>query len=259
VFVFSHVGPGNDNMDLINIAKRLYWNIYFFILTKKSKDGVEYVFKRRKSDRLLIVFSSMVGKYNFVRALNKSPSDQLFIRDCWADNASYYWYEHKNDYPERYTQNLIDTVIHQHQYKEIVTLGSSKGGTAAIYFGLKNNVSLVFAGACQYRVGDYLSRHQYAGSPKQWEAVVGEKVEPEWVELLDQKLERMIGSKRGSKIRIKLIFSTEEHTYQEHIVPLIQKLDECCINHEDQVERFKDHSNVGYYFKKAIMEYFNTR
>lgn len=160
-------------MNLIKEAKKLYWSIYFKVLTRKSKDGVEYVLKNRKSDRLLIIFSSMVGKYNFMRALKNASADQLYIRDCWADNNSYYWFENKEDYPELYTQNLIDIVLQSRKYKEVITLGSSKGGTAAIYYGLKNNANLIYAGACQYRVGDYLGRYHYPTSPQKWEKVVG--------------------------------------------------------------------------------------
>ena len=160
-------------MDIISKAKKLYWSIYFKVLTRKSKDGVEYVFKRRNSERLLIIFSSMIGKYNFMRALTNASADQLYIRDCWADNNSYYWFEHKKDYPERCTQNLIDSILRGRKYKDVITLGSSKGGTAAIYYGLKNNVNLIYAGACQYRVGDYLGRYHYATSPEKWEKVVG--------------------------------------------------------------------------------------
>lgn len=237
----------------------LYWKVYYWWLTKRSPDGVEYIWKRKGSDRLIIVFTSMVGRYNYMRSLKKIPVDQLFIRDCWADNASYYWYEGKANYPERYTQNLIDMVLNQGSYKEIMTLGGSKGGTAAIYYGLKNKVDLVFAGACQYKVGDYLSRHQYPTKPWQWEKVVGGKPTQEWIDILDQKLEKMIESSKDCKTRIKLIYSTEEHTYPEHIVYLIKKLDECNIQHEDTIETFRDHSENGIFVILVLKDYFHVK
>lgn len=194
-----------------------------------------------------------------MRTLIKFPVDQLFIRDCWADNASYYWYEGKSDHPERYTQAVIDHVLASKSYKEIITLGSSKGGTAAIYYGLKNKVDLVFAGACQYKVGDYLSRHQYPTKPWQWEKVVGGKPTQEWIDILDQKLEKMIESRKGCKTRIKLIYSTGEHTYPEHIVYLIKKLDECNIQHDDRIETFTDHNKNGIYVRLVLMDYFGVK
>ena len=237
----------------------LYWTVYYWLLTKKSPEGVEYIWKRRGSDKLIIVFTSMVGRYNFMRTLKKIPIDQLFIRDCWADNASYYWFEGKEDYPERYTQSLIEHVLCNGSYKNIITLGSSKGGSAAIYYGLKNNVDLVFAGACQYKVGDYLARHQYSTKPWQWEKVVGGKPTQEWIDILDHKMEKMIESSVNSKTKIKLIYSTEEHTYPEHIVYLVNELDKCGIQHEDDVESFPDHSMVGEFVVKAVMDYFSAK
>ena len=244
-------------MKLLKAIKHIYWQIYFWLVTKKSADGVDYVWKRRGYDKLIIVFSGMgKGKYNYMRALSRAPYDQLFIRDCWADNASYYWYEHKSDYPEIYTQNLIDYVIHKGNYNKLYTCGSSKGGTAAVYYGLKNNVDVIVAGACQYRVGDYLSRHQHKEHPHLWKLVVGEEIDEEWVKILDEKLEKMIEMRKDSQSFIKLIYSTEEHTYPEHVIHLIEKLDACGIHHEDQIESFPSHSMIGNTFKKAIIDYF---
>lgn len=237
--------------------KHYYWTTYFSIISRRSPDGVEYIWKRTGSRKLIIVFSAMgKGKYNYYRSLRNAIGDQLYIRDCWANNASYYWYEGGQDYPEKYTQNLIDNVIHRGQYTEIFTVGSSKGGTAALYFGMKNNVDLVYAGACQYRVGDYLSRHQYKTKPEQWELVVGGKPNSEWIRILDSKLEMMIESRKNGRTKVNLLYSTKEHTYLEHIVPLIHKLEECNISHKDQIESFTEHSSLGQPFKKAIMDFF---
>lgn len=240
-------------------VKKIYWSTYYFIHTKISHDGVEYIYKRRSSDKLIIVFSSMVGRFNFIRSLKDAPYDQLFIRDCWAGNASYYWFEGKQDYPELFTQNLIDQVLAKGNYKEVITLGGSKGGTSAIYYGLKNNFDLVFAGACQYMVGDYLAKHQYVIKPWQWEKVVGGEPTKEWINILNQKLEKMIDSRKNSKTIIKLVYSREEHTYPEHIAFLIKKLDECNIHHDDHIESFAKHSLSGLYLKRDIEKFFTAK
>lgn len=225
------------------------------LLTRRTRDGVEYIWKRQKSDKLIIVFTG-IGKlrYNYKSSLWHSPYDLLFIADCWAGGVSYYWFEKKKDHPERYTQALIDQVLKKGNYSSVVTLGSSKGGTAALYYGLKINADQICAGACQYYVGDYLSRHQMKEHPEQWEAVVGGEPTGEWKDILDRKLPDMIEARRGSKTKIFLLYSTEEHTYPEHVKPLIERLDACGIAHEDQVESFPEHSMVGGYFREAIKE-----
>lgn len=236
-----------------NCLKRFFSKSLDTFLTKKTPDGVSYIWKRRHSPTLIIVFSG-IGKlrYNYKSSLWNSPYDLLFIADCWAGGVSYYWFENKSNHPEQFTQALIDKVLNKGQYTSVITVGSSKGGTAAIYYGLKINADRILAGACQYYVGDYLSRYQWEEHPEQWQAVVGGEPTKEWIDLLDRKMPDMIEAHRDSKTPIFLLYSTEEHTYPEHMKPLIEQLDACGISHEDQVERFPVHDMVGGYFREAL-------
>ena len=247
-----------------NMSKTLSYHLKRFfsksldtLLTKQTSDGVSYIWKRRHSPTLIIVFSG-IGKlrYNYKSSLWNSSYDLLFIADCWAGGVSYYWYENKSDHPERFTQALIDKVLAKGNYSSVITVGSSKGGTAAIYYGLKINADRILAGACQYYVGDYLSRHQRGEHPEQWKAVVGEGRTQEWIDILDRKLPDMIAAHRNSKTQVFLLYSTDEHTYPEHVKPLIEQLNAYGIAHEDQVEHFPEHSMIGGYFRDAIKESF---
>ena len=226
-------------------------------LIKKTSDGVEYIWLRHHSDTLIIVFSGIGNaRFNYLRTLKDCKCDQLYIRDCWAGGVSYYWYEKKSNHPETYTDNLIASILKEKRYNEIVTVGSSKGGTAAIYYGLKIKANLIYAGACQYKVGDYLSRHQFIEHPEQWNAVVGDDITDEWVNILDNKVSDVIKQNRGCPTKIKLLYSVKEHTYDDHIKPLLNQIEACGIQHEDQVEEFPEHSMIGDYFKRALYQYF---
>lgn len=228
--------------------------------TRKSPDGVNYIWKRRGSSTLIIVFSGIgMQRYNYKKSLWDSSYDLLYIADTWAGGVSYYWFENKSNHPEWFTQAVIDHVLKKGKYTSVVTVGSSKGGTAALYYGFKNNVDQILAGACQYYVGDYLSRHQRKEHPEQWQNVVGEEPTKEWIDILDRKLPDMIEARRGSKTQVFLLYSTDEHTYPEHVKPLIERLDACHITHEDQIEHFPDHSMVGGYFRDALMERFSQK
>lgn len=59
----------------------------------------------------------------------------------------------------------------------------------------------------------------------------------------------MIEINANSKTIVNLLYSKAEHTYEDHIVYLIKKLDECNIKHNDQIEDFPEHSMVGNYMK----------
>ena len=247
-------------MGIISIVRRQIKRLYKYRvnrLIRKSEDGVDYIWLNHQSDTLIIVFSAIgSARFNYYRALKDCKYDQLFIRDCWAGGVSYYWYEKSSNHPEIFTLNLINSILEKKYYKSIMTIGSSKGGTAAVYYGLKLKATMVIAGACQYRVGDYLSRHQYKDHPEQWEAVVGEYLSEKWIKILDTKVEDMIEQNRESKTKLRLIYSNKEHTYPEHIQPLIEKLNECGIEHEDQIESFPEHSMIGECFTKALVEFF---
>lgn len=238
---------------LTHHLKRFFSKTLDNLLTKTSPDGVHYIWKRRKSSTLVIVFTGIGNlRYNYKSSLWQSPHDLLFIADDWAGGVSYYWFEDKSNHPERFTQDLIDHVLAKGKYTSVVTLGSSKGGTAALYYGFKINANQILAGACQYLVGDYLSRYQWEEHPEQWRAVVGEEPNQEWIDILDHKLPDMIKARQGSKTRVFLLYSPDEHTYPEHVKPLIEQLDACGIAHEDQVEHFPNHDMVGFYFREAI-------
>ena len=74
----------------------------------------------------------------------------------------------------------------------------------------------------------------------------------EWIDILNMKLPNMIEAHRNSKTQVFLLYSTDEHTYPEHVKPLIEQLNVCGITHKDQVEHFPVHDMVGGYFREAI-------
>ncbi len=241
---------------LLKPVYSIYIKLYFLINTKTSANGVRYIYRRNNSRNLIIIFSGIGAKFNYVKALSGCNSDQLFIQDCWGGGVSYYWYENKQSYPEEYTQHLISCIISSGKYTRISTIGSSKGGSAALYFGFKNRVNEIIVGACQYRVGDYLSRHQIKEHPEQWKGMIGEEPSKEWISILDNKIADMIANNHDLSVDITLLYSKEEHTYPDHMVPLIKKLDEEGFDHKDIVKSFPQHSDVGLFFKSLLIDHF---
>ena len=55
--------------------------------------------------------------------------------------------------------SLISKVVAENNinFKNIISIGSSKGGTAALYYGMKYNFGNIIVGAPQYKIGTYLS------------------------------------------------------------------------------------------------------
>lgn len=140
---------------------------------RTSNEGVKYIYVNNKSKKLVIIFSGIGSDYNYRRSFKKSTWDQLYIKDCWADGVSYYLYEKGKNYPELLTSSFIQNFLSSHKYDYIATFGSSKGGSSAIYFGLKYHADEIYAGACQYQVGDYLGIYHAKSNNDYYEKVMG--------------------------------------------------------------------------------------
>ncbi|MCH5179123.1 MAG: hypothetical protein J1F13_05500 [Prevotellaceae bacterium] len=218
---------------------------------KISCEGVRYIFRNRHSDELVIIFSAIGNvSYNYRRALIKSHRDQLFIKDAWAKGVSYYLYEEGRPYPQEKTSKFIEKWLKKKKYSKIHTVGSSKGGFAALFYGFKYKATNIYAGACQYNLGDYLATLEH----KEYYHVTGNAVNDKDTLMLNRALASMIEQNRDAPIHVHLLYSTEEHTYRDHIIDLIDKLDECNIAHTDHVEDFPEHSMVGGPFKHLLMD-----
>lgn len=69
------------------------------------------------------------------------------------------------------------------------------------------------------------------------------------INILNTVIEKQIESNINSNTVVYLLYSMDEHTYEDHIIHLIKKLDESKIKHIDQVENFPEHSMIGNYMK----------
>lgn len=235
------------NKKLRHIATR----VYFHFKESTYKGRLKYIYEKHSSDKLIVIFSSFADKpvYNYTRTLIDIRCNKLFILDDFGYRGSYYWYEHGKPYPLELVSSLIRETIRLGGVKSVITLGSSKGGTCAIYYGLLFRASHIYAGANQYYVGKYLNKDKHNRIFKE---MMGSDASKKEQELLDNMLPNMICQNKSSESIIHLLYSKKEHTYIEHIKPLIKKLNINDIKHYDKVESFENHSDVGKYFSPWI-------
>lgn len=215
--------------------------------------GVKYLYIDKQSDTMLIVFSAFTGerrKYNYFSKLRGINANQLYILDTWGVLGSYYWYENGQSYPENKVSDLIEYIKDKYGIKRMITAGTSKGGSASIYFGLKHNAHSIFSGACQYRVGTYLNRPEHLNILK---AMMGDIDEDEAIRLLDNKIEEIVRNSKNRCSIINLFYSTKELTYERQIAPLIKDLEELQYPYTKTVNDFPKHDDVGIYFPEYLI------
>ena len=245
---------------MIGFFKKILKCVYFFIKETKTSGGGKYLFIHEpKSRDLVIVFSgfSEIRSYQYIMSLKNVKINKLFIADMWGYNGegnkgSYYWYHLGTIKPEIETSKIIENFL-LNKYKKIYMIGSSKGGTAAIYYGLKYNTDVIISAACQFNVGKYLSDKDTI-----IEGMMGVDNRIESVRILDNKMRGIISCTQSRKMKIILFYSKEEHTYKDDIVDLINELRIHNYDFYEVVSSFKYHSEVGVYFSEYLSNYFNS-
>ena len=151
--------------------------------------------------------------------------------------------ENGENLPETVTLNAINQCISRRGYSAVITLGSSKGGTAALYFGLKLNASDIIIGACQYRIGSYLANY-----PEIFKAMTGHDVNDTDIESLDAIMPCALKEHKHLRSHIHLIHSVKEPTYERDIKYLIRDLNSCGFEWTEFECGFKQHNEVGQHF-----------
>lgn len=212
---------------------------------------------------LIAVFSgfSPIGKaprYNYGETLKKVDAMQVYLLDDTGYNkaGSYYLGEDGDWFVPEQMCRMITELMRRYKKTAVLTCGSSKGGTAAVYYGLKLNAKAVVIGAPQYFIGNYLNTEDHRPI---LEKILG-SITDNGINRLNFLLEKEIAShiSADDKPCFHIHFSPFEHTYHEHIEKLIAELKECGYPMElDCSEEYKEHSEVGRYFQKYLFSVCN--
>lgn len=122
-------------------------------------------------------------------------------------------------------------------------MGTSKGGTAALYFGIKCHATDIVIGACQYRIGSYVSNY-----PDIFKGMTGHEPNDEDIKQMDSIMPHALDEMEANSANIALVHSAKEPTYQRDIKYLIQDLNEKQINWKEFECGFENHDEVGKHF-----------
>jgi len=240
------------NNKIVKLAKKVLNKQFIKRHERNFKNEVKYMFVNKSTDQLLIVFSAFTGerrRYNYFSSLKGKNISQLYILDTWGYLGSYYWYENGESRPEQLVSELINKIVSENGIKSVITAGTSKGGTAAIYFGLKHNATDIFSGACQYRVGQYLRRDEHKAILEGMMGCNSDDV----VHLLDTKIETELASKLNITSVLHLFYSTKELTYERQMIPLMEDLKHYDYSFVEDIKDFPKHDDVGIFFPEYLI------
>lgn len=230
----------------ISLYQKRHNNINYYLLTQKN------------SDCLIVVFSGFPAgnkaSYNYIRTLNHVKCNKLFLLDDFGypnKPGTYYLGEKGNWFLINDIIDLINIVRNRLGIKHTIMVGSSKGGTSALYYSLMvNNVDNVIIGAPQYYVGNYLSSEKNKPILK---AIMGSTNDSD-VQKLNNYIKDAIYQSPNRPL-VNIHYSPCEHTYNEHIKPMIEELKNNGFNVcEDNNYTYLQHSDVAKFFPSYLLK-----
>ncbi len=226
--------------------------------TLNNGKNIKYILDKNKSDKLVVIFSGFPSekesaRYNYRRTLKNINFNKLFILDDFGyeNRGSYYICENNDFFVEDGVISLINRVKKELDIKETIFLGSSKGGYASLYFGIKYGAEYIISGAPQYYIGDHLNTEKHKEILK---SIVG-NITSNNINYLNNLLRNEITTSIN-RPKIYIHYSKKEHTYKEHIYNLVEDLKTNNYYLEEDIKDYELHSDVAKFFPTYINNVF---
>lgn len=202
---------------------------------------------------LAIVFSAINPQndftYNYRSTLSNLPLASMYILDDFGDQGSYYLANGRNFAEFRSVQGAIHEVISEFNLSpsQIITIGSSKGGSAAIAHGVTLGAADIYAGAPQYKIGKFTA----SAHPNVLEYIAGGRTEAD-INWLDGVLSQYLKS-GGGRSRIHVIVGEGDYHFTDHVVPLVD--DAASLGYEVRMLNVPGipHNELGAGFRHYLM------
>ncbi|MGW0928152.1 hypothetical protein [Streptomyces sp. NPDC002644] len=188
---------------------------------------VEYRFTHAKSGNrhLTVVFANLFAPDDYgwgTGVLDGLRSNILWIRDRFDGGNTYYLCRGMDFSVERSVIGLINRVAGALGLTpgDVTLWGSSKGGSAALYYGLRYGFRNIVASVPQFAVGTFV-RDVY---PDIGRHMLGENPAPENVAVLDRILPDLMAAGANPQANIYLVSSPQDEQYATQVEPYVGML-----------------------------------
>src|SRR5699024_4842457 len=133
----------------------------------RVQGDTSYIYEDYGHSKLAVVFNAVHTPYKYPlesydEVLKSKGYNILYINDNQFKIGSSFIKGKNNSSIESDIENVIFSLINKYQYQleDVVLLGRSKAGFAALYYGLKNGFKNIIAFTPLSKLGDYYNRHK---------------------------------------------------------------------------------------------------
>lgn len=193
-----------------------------------AKNGTKVIYKHKKRkydfNHVIFVFSGFLnakpGNYDFANALNDCPCDVVWICDNFEEMYTYYLCIDMDFRVENAVSEFINQTLNELglTHKQATVTGFSKGGSAALYYGLKYNFANIVTTVPQFHIGSYVNNN--------WKQVAGHmmgkgRCTTTNISYLDKLLPKLLKQDNELDKNIYLLTSEADIQYKPEIEPYL--------------------------------------
>lgn len=221
----------------------------------ESQNDLRYQFVSAENellnDYLVVVFSAFSKEYtynyNYVDTLKDFHTNKLFILDDYESKGSYYLGRDNSFSIETSVISLILNIAAKKNIplNKIISIGSSKGGYSALYFGMKYSFGHVITLAPSLYLGRFLKQHY----PDMFTYITGDSSKGD-SSYLDSLIYRTTLANNHTKL--KIMVGTKDTRKDRHVVPYINFLNQLNREYDYDLIEGVDHSQLKYFAPEYI-------
>lgn len=221
--------------------------------------GINYLFSPATTDigkNFLVVGFSAVNKkgifgYNYRKTTDPTGANAIYLLDDFGDQGSYYLMQDNRTYIYETVQLLIKHMAYELNVplSNIVFIGSSKGGSAALVHGLGIGSGHVYVGAPQTKIGNFLSK----AHPNILRYMTG-GLDQNHIDQLNNYIYEKYSNSYSSP-NMTIVVGKSDHHYQGHAIPLKEHLSgstHTC--HVDLIDG-TPHSEIGKAYREKLINF----
>lgn len=217
----------------------------------KCEFDIKYIFKKcSNSEKLIIIFSAYdkIAKYNYLKVLDGIEYNRLYILDNYGYEGRGCWYlgENLSFNVEESVYKLIEYIKLKYNIKNenIISMGSSKGGFASLYYGIKYKFKHIIACAPQVVLYDYLMNPFY----KETLISMKSKSDDKTKEVLNNII---LDLDIDESSKFYLFCGYKDPHFKYHLIPFLKNID--LSRNNVYIELFDcDHKEIGGFFSERL-------
>ncbi len=253
---------------LKNTIGRAWNKLYVIYITPRLEktfasdqgDAIHYLFyPKRRCKTLAVIFQAYdpAGpRYNYVTTLKDIPANRLYIKDDFFLPCGDFYLGKNGTYSiEKGVHRLIEKTIKSIGTREevrLIFIGSSKGGYAAVNFGIAYPHSTMIVAAPMYYLGDYM--HKSAHFSPALKEIVGVPVTEEKISRLDRRLPEKVKANPNAKTQRAHIHCSENDSNYPFVMNMAEDMRATGMDVAFDLANYEGHENLKLTFPKYLAE-----